>query len=298
MDITHDIAQPLVGDRHSAVASLGRGQGARAATGFPTVLLGGALLPRTTTFADRVRSNSGSIEDEALEGLYDPFFKTIKGFSAVGLSDLAVFVSASGIENNAGSIPKFFDASGNERDFSQTDTAKQPALNKSSIGGRWGAVLDGSEDYLTSSNLASPSWREGTVLMVGARKTSNYACIYSGDADVLDYWIFERPDHPDTYIHTDSSSLSWNNVVDQTPHVRVGRMGPNALIRIDATDRKTGTMDDDMGGTHDIGRRRGTPNKVHWEGPITTIVSFDAYLTTEQIADLEPIVNDYYNSIY
>jgi hypothetical protein len=245
-----------------------------------------------------VKGEGGSLEDDCLEGLYDPILRTVKGFSGVGLSDLVFFASGSAVEVNSGSIPTLFDASGNERDFSQTTTSAQPTLDRNSVGGRWSAVFDGSDDYLTSSNLASPSWREGTVLIVGTRNTSNKACPYSGDLDTLDYWYLERPSEPDTYIHTDSSSLRWADVVDQTPHVRVGRMGSNALIRIDGTDRSSGTMDNDMGGTHDIGRRRVTTNKVYWEGPITTIVSFDAYLTTGQIADLEPIVNDYYNSIY
>jgi hypothetical protein len=104
-----------------------------------------------------VKNRSGSLEDDCLEGLYDPILRTVKGFSGVGLSDLVLLVSASAVEVNSGSIPKLFDASGDENDAVQTTTADQPTLDKNSIGGRWGMNFDGGDDQMISNNSFATS---------------------------------------------------------------------------------------------------------------------------------------------
>jgi hypothetical protein len=110
---------------------------------------GSNLLTRTQHFRDRVKGENGVIEDGSLENLYDRMFRTVKGFSGVGLSDLKFFMADSALENNSGSIPKIFDASGGEHDAVQNDTAKQAVLDKNSIGGRWGAYYGGSDDSMS-----------------------------------------------------------------------------------------------------------------------------------------------------
>jgi len=110
-----------------------------------TAPLGAArLLERTQTFRDRVKAGGGSIEDGSLENLYDPILRAVKDWGL--LSELVFFGSGSAVEINSGSIPTIFDASGNEYDAIQTDTAKQAALDKNSVGGRWGAGFDGADD--------------------------------------------------------------------------------------------------------------------------------------------------------
>jgi hypothetical protein len=143
------------------------------------------LLGRTQTFRDRVQAGGGSIEDGALEGLYDPTLRAIEGFSGVGLSDLVFFGAASAIENNSGSIQTLFDASGNEHDAMQTTTAEQPTLDKSSIGGRRGASGDGTDDTITTGRDISISEpiteiavgtmpNDGVALMAGTGKNNNF----------------------------------------------------------------------------------------------------------------------------
>jgi hypothetical protein len=146
--------------------------------------LGGArLLQRTQTFRDRVQAGGGSIEDGALEGLYDPILRAIKGFSGVSLSDLVFFGSGSAVEVNSGSIVTLFDASGNENDADQINTGHQPTLDKNSIGGRWGASGDGSDDTMTTGRDMSISEpiteiavgtmpNDGAVLMAGSGKNN------------------------------------------------------------------------------------------------------------------------------
>jgi len=114
-----------------------------------------ALLKRTKTFRDRVESSGGLIEDGALEGLYDPVLKTIKGFSGVGLSDLVFFGAASAVEVNSGSIPTIFDASGEENDAAQSTTSKQFTRKTDAIGGRVGAEVDESDDLMDSPASAT-----------------------------------------------------------------------------------------------------------------------------------------------
>jgi len=115
----------------------------RSSLQFPAYA-GAGLLKRTRVFRDRVLGNGGSIEEGALGGLYDPILRKVKEWGLLG--DLVFFGAASAVENNSGSIPTIFDASGNEYDATQSDTAKQPALDKNSVGGRWGAGFDGADD--------------------------------------------------------------------------------------------------------------------------------------------------------
>jgi hypothetical protein len=119
------------------------------------------LLARTQTFRDRVKAGGGSIEDGALESLYDPILRAIKGFTGVGLSDLVFFGAGSAVENNSGSIPALFDASGNENDVTQSDTAKQPT--EGTYNGRASALYDITDDVLSASIGDLPD--QGTIIV-------------------------------------------------------------------------------------------------------------------------------------
>ena len=115
----------------------------------------------TVTFRDRVQASGGSIKDGSLKNLYDPILRAIKGFSGIGLSDLVFFGSGGAVEVNDGSISRLFDASGNENDVTQGDTAKQPT--KGTYNGRVSPIYDFSDDVLGTSIGDLPD--QGTIIV-------------------------------------------------------------------------------------------------------------------------------------
>lgn len=131
----------------------------------------GPLLERTETFRDRVQGENGVIEDGSLENLYDPILRKIKDWGL--LSDLVFFGSGSAVETNSGAIPKLFDASGNEYDHTQGDTARQPTLNKSGIGGRWDMYFDGGDTLTFSSQLITETQNPTIFIVLKTQQTSD-----------------------------------------------------------------------------------------------------------------------------
>jgi hypothetical protein len=185
------------------------------AAGLTDPLGGARLLERTQTFRDRVQSSNGSIEDGALEGLYDPILRAIKGFSGVGLSDLVFFGSASAVEINSGSIPTIFDASGNENDVTQSDTSKQPT--EGTYNGRASALYDITDDVLSASIGDLPD--QGTIIVAADSELGKY-----------EGWI----DLSDGTSTNTGLLLFGNDVDDLKGRVRSG--GSN----VDATGAKSG----------------------------------------------------------
>ena len=116
----------------------------------------GGLLAETRTFRNRVQANGGTIEDGALEGLYDSGIQQAK--SAGWYSDLVLFSAASAVEDVSGSIATMFDASGAQNDLGQSSTAARPTLDRSLIAGHWGALFDGVDDELTRQPVLESTW--------------------------------------------------------------------------------------------------------------------------------------------
>jgi hypothetical protein len=254
--------------------------------------LGGArLLGRTRTFRDRVGSNGGSIEDGALKGLYDPIIRAIEDFSGAGLSDLVLFVSASMIENNSGSIPKIFDASGNEYDAIQTTTANQPTLDKNSIGGRWGMDFDGSGDEMISNN--SFTTNPATHFWVASLNTSpSHEHIVDGrQTNVTDTRQIVRTGNGDWNIY-DSDGL-FDGTADQNDHIFEAVFdGANSELIIDGTsvaqgDAGTGTLEDMT-----IGSKRGG---AHWNGLINEGIVLDSKLSANQRSKIRSHIQNWYS---
>jgi hypothetical protein len=251
----------------------------------------GGLLQETETFRDRVKGENGSIEDGSLEDLYDPIVRTVKGFSGVGLSDLVLFVSASAVEINSGSIPTLFDASGNEHDAIQTTTADQPTLDKNSIGGRWGANFDGSGDQMISNNnfTTTPATHFWVASLNVSPATEH---IVDGNSN--------NKNSTRQIVRTKSSDWSiWDynkltdGQADQNDHVFEAVFdGGNSEIIIDGTsvaqgNAGTGTLEDMT-----IGSQRGGN---HWEGLINGGVILDSKLSSSQRSKIRSHIQDWYS---
>jgi len=251
-----------------------------------------ALLARTRTFRDRVKGEGGSIEDDCLEGLYDPILRTVKGFSGVGLSDLVFFGSGSAVETNSGSIPTLFDASGNEYDAIQTTTADHPTVDKNSIGGRWGLNFDGSGDELISNNSFTTS--PATHFWVASLNTS------SNKEHIVDG---KKSNNSDTRQIVRSYGSNWSiyngngisgGTADQNDHIFEAVFdGANSEIIIDGTsvaqgDAGIGTLEDMT-----IGSNRG--GGAYWKGLINEGLIFDAKLSSNQRSKIRSHIQDWYS---
>ena len=253
------------------------------------------LLDRTQTFRDRVQSNGGSIEDGALEGLYDPILRTIKGFSGVGLSDLVFFGSASAVEHNSGSISTIYDASGNENDATQSDSVKQPGYTTDSdFGGRAVALSDASDDILTSSlSSHTQPTTHLTVVRTDDPNTDKQRLITTtGGGDTSPYQTMNILNgdwrvYAGNGLHDGSSSSS--------PVILSTRFdGTNTIIRRDGANEVTGDA-----GTSDIGSQLGLLNLPEraevFDGPFAMGLVIVAKLTNNQLSELESILTSYYS---
>lgn len=240
----------------------------------------GRLLERTRTFRDRVKNESGSIEDGSLEDLYDPILRKIKDWGL--LSDLVFFGSGSAVEINSGSIPTLFDASGNENDATQTDTSKQPALNKNGIGGRWEASGDESDDVLNV--LINPD-STATVIVVGAISGSGAAIIGQPH-------IFE--DSGSWAIYYGGSVVSGGSH-DTNPHDFAARYdGSGSRLRVDGTEALSGDPGSGASSDTTLMNDGGSGRPNGREGALWMV--FDGVtLTTDQENDLRTIARDYYS---
>ena len=254
---------------------------------------GGGLLQETKTFRDRVKGENGSIEDDSLEDLYDPILRTVKDFSGVGLSDLAPFVSASAIENNSGSIPKFFDASGNEYDATQTDTTKQAALDKNSVGGRWGAVLDGADDLYNVPDVGGSVLTSITVIAEAADgrfltydKSGTY---HSQRAQsTVDAQIGKNGD----VMSFSPSSLSDVRIVSSF----VDTNG-NGILRVDGDKKDSGVADENNvvdGNNNVIGSNRGEAS-ASFDGKVLLHIGMLSRNSEQNVNELESHIEDYYS---
>ena len=256
----------------------------------------GRLLERTRTFRDRVKNEGGSIEDDCLKGLYDPILRTVKDWGL--LPDLVFFGSASAVEINSGSIPRLFDASGNEYDPTQNDTAKQPALKKDSIGGHWGGDYDGSGDLL-HTDLPSAVSRPHTLLSVmqtdetsgDNRWATQYNDNTTGGGSPI-YFKYSG----EFQLWGGSNSIS-GQTTDKNPHLLSGWLdgSGNGKFWIDGTSQGTGSS---LGQNDAKGVTLAEGDSDPWDGIKTIDILFGpVQLLESQISELEKIINDYY-SIY
>jgi hypothetical protein len=261
------------------------------ATGLTDPLGGARLLGRTQTFRDRVGSNGGSIEDGALEGLYDPILRAIEGFSGVGLSDLVFFGSGSAVEIDSGSIPTIFDASGNEHDAIQTTTAEQPALNKNSIGGRWGMNFDGSDDEMISNN--SFTTNPATHFWVASLNTSpGQNHIVDGNAsNTVDTRQIIRSLRGNWETYNDKELN--DGAADQNNHIFEAVLdGANSELIIDEISVVQGNAGTGSLKDMTIGSKRGGG---YWKGPINEGIIFDTKLSANQRSKIRSHIQDWYS---
>jgi hypothetical protein len=250
-----------------------------------------------------VKNNGGSIEDNCLEGLYDPILRKIKNWGL--LSDLVLFVFASAVENNSGSIPTIFDASGNERDFPQTDTAKQPALDKNSIGGRWGAGFDETDDEASNSNpLISNT--DLTFFWVGNLRTKNsnpddifsnsnvsQGIKFGNGGSNNDLWQIA------TYDSGSARDVYEFGLSDTGPVYGNGTLtNSECTFRVNGADRtlnvRRGSIQKMPSSNNSffVGSRNGSQ---YWDGSIESLIIFKTGLTLSQRKDIEAIRKQYYN---
>jgi len=247
------------------------------------------LIERTRTFRDRVQSSNGSIEDRALEGLYDPILRAVKDWGL--LDDLMFFGAASAIENNSGSIATLFDASGKEHDADQIIIAHQPTLDKNSIGGRWGMNFDGSGDEMISNNSFTTS--PATHFWVASLNTSSSRkhIVDGSQTNVNDTRQIVRTRDGNWNIY-DSGGL-FDGTADQNDHIFEAVFdGANSELIIDGTsvaqgDAGTGTLEDMT-----IGSKRG---EAHWNGLINEGITLDSKLSANQRSKIRSHIQDWYS---
>jgi hypothetical protein len=249
------------------------------------------LLARTKTFRHRVKGENGSIEDDSMEGLYDPILRTVKGFSGVGLSDLVLFVSASAVEINSGSIPTLFDASGNEYDAIQTTTADQPTLDKNSIGGRWGAVLDGGDDQMISNNSFATS--PATHFWVASLNTSpSTEAIVDGNVNNTNSTRqIIRSLSSDWQVY--DTDLLTDGTADQNDHIFEAVFdGASSELIIDGKSVVQGNAGDGTFKDMTIGSNRGGG---YWKGLINEGIVLDSKLSANQRSKIRSHIQDWYS---
>jgi hypothetical protein len=272
----------------------------------------GRLLERTRTFRDRVKGENGSLEDDCLEGLYDPILRAYKDWGL--LSDLVFFGSGSAVEINSGSIPTIFDGSGNKNDAIQTTTAKQSALDKNSVGGRWGAVLDGSDDSFELPNVPI---------------SSGYTFLYVADVNTAGgpYHIIEADDGSDhtaeSLLETDGSFSNGNKHFEfvrnggggsenrtEAPRgsypllrsVRYDGQNPHEIYENKSDLSETVNEDStssDLSSTEVVGLgARTIKNTNHTDGNLPLVVIMNTIIAESKLKTLEDICSEYYDNIY
>jgi len=268
------------------------------------------LHPLVQQERDRIQSSGGSIEDGALEGLYDPILRAIKGFSGVGLSDLVFFGSASAVEINSGSMATLFDASGNENDAIQATVVEQPMFDRNGIGGRWTADFDGSGDwmYVTFSSTADARtffcvaeydslpgnnpglWGYQSVArdwqqFVFKSKEDLRGRLYQEDGTQID---FSKGNGPilsaDTPFHTVQRADGTSNATQRQNGSAVESTPYNGTIR---------DLDHLM-----LGNQSGSfsyNGNGGWDGGISLWISFETHLSDAQVSEIESIYTDFYS---
>jgi hypothetical protein len=248
-----------------------------------------SLLQETQDFETRVQGDNGVIEDSSLENLYDEILRAIKGFSDVSLSDLVLFLAASAVKDNSGSIPKLYDASGDENDAIQSDSAKQHTKEtRSDFGGRWVAAGDGSDDILpvtSGAGLTQPC----TILSVYRDGGGDYARVIDDQGTSSGKRIILGQNG--SYIPRLYAGSEINTGTNRSGEVVVqaGRAdGSNSLVM---TRQNTATGDP---GTNNLGEITVFPSDTR---PIYggTLIAINAGLTQTQINDLFAILASYYD---
>jgi hypothetical protein len=275
------------------------------AAGLTDPLGGARLLGRTQTFRDRVQSSGGSIEDEALDNLYDPILRKIKDWGL--LSDLVFFGAGSAVENNSGSIATIFDASGNEHDAIQTTTASQPTLDKSGIGGRWTADFDGNDWMYVSFSSTADARTFFCVAEYDSFPHGNTG-LWGYQSSARDWQQFVNKNNKDLWgrfyqkdgTKTDFSDSNGPALSANTPFHTVQRADGASTV----TQRQNGSqvesisydgtirdLDHLMLGNHnnDFSYAQG------WDGGIPLWISFETHLSDDQVSEIEKIYTDFYS---
>ena len=269
----------------------------------------GRLLEQTRTFRDRVKGSSGSIEDDSLEGLYDPILRTIKGFSGVGLSDLVFFAAGSAVEINSGSIPTIFDASGNEHDAIQTTTTDQPTLNRNGIGGRWTPDFDGSGDWSYVSFSSTADAR--TFFCVAEYDSLSHAAhpgLWGYQSSANDFQQFVNASEKDLWGRVIQENGTQANFASSNGPALSANTPFHTVQRADgtstATQRQNGSQVDSIsydGTIRDLdhlmlgNQSSNFTYNAGWDGGIPLCISFEAHLTDAQVSEIENRYTDFYS---
>jgi hypothetical protein len=213
----------------------------------------------------------------------------------VGLSDLVFFAACSAVKVNSGSIPTLFDASGNENDATQSDTAKQPAYTTDSdFGGKAVALSDASDDILTSSVSSH------------TQPTTHLTLVQTNDPNTDDQRTISTTGGGDNspYQTININNGEWRAFAgnalddgspDSTPVILTTRYdGANSIIRRDGVNEKTGDA-----GTMDIGSELALlnlPGRAEvFDGPFALGLVVAAKLTDSQLSEIESILTSYYS---
>jgi len=242
------------------------------------------LDPDVEAFATRAEASGGTLESGVLEDFFDPLVKELK---AQGHYADTVFLGAAGArEVVSGSVATIFDASGNQNDATQSDSAKRPTdTTAASFNGRHIADYDGSDDVLVSGADAtqpmtlivagkgfddSTSFTDGdTSRVVSGLGTSSSAVVFAGTELAIN-------------VDASGSPALISGITDAT----------NSLVRYQGGSEKTGDA-----GTNDlIDLTLGDePDTKQERLNFAVGVVVDARLTSAEISSLETIINSYYS---
>jgi len=269
--------------------------------------LGGArLLARTQTFRDRVQANGGSIEDGSLENLYDPILRKVKDWGL--LSELVYFGAVSAVEVNSGSITTIFDGSGDENDAIQTTTADQPTLNKSGIGGRWTADLDGSDDWMYATFSSTADARTFFCVAEYDSLPYNNVGLWGYQSSARDWQQFVDKNNKDLWCRFYQGDGTQKNFERSNGPALSANTTFHTVQRADgvstSTQRQNGSQVDSIsydGTIEDLDNLMlGNQNDSFtysegWDGGIPLWISFETHLSDAQVQEIEKIYTDFYS---
>lgn len=247
-----------------------------------------SLLPETRRFRRRVKKEGGEIEDGALERLYDPILWQAKDDG--WYSNLVFFGAGSAVVNVSGSIAEMFDASGNQNDAAQGTSSQRMTLSKDSVGGRWGAENDNTDDFLRTNvpDTAQPT----TVFGVSKLRNSADLSAQQSFCDSETQRHVTQTSMNDYGIYAGTGLVGGS--VDTSPHFRLNNFdGSNSEIFIDGTSVVSG----DAGGDSLTEIVIGSDNdrSEYWDGTIQLIGAIGKRIGSSERDALRNICKKFYS---
>lgn len=257
------------------------------------------LGPETQAYIDRVEADGGTVHDK---DWVDTVITTLKD---LGVYPDCVFLGDANMGTDAGStgegVGTLYDASGNEYDATQSDSAKKPTLGNDSIfGGKHVLVFDGTDDVMLVDLSAVEDTDAGAV-MAGTNdegsSESNPGVFASGNREPLSMWYSTGNSHMwGRRYYDDGSEDSFSNDLGaSTPGLFVHHTdGADLVQRYNGSENERVSGQDSLK-PWQVDQTIGSQARERWQGPLTPIIVFNATIAPSDLAALEDEINAYYS---